>query len=206
MTLFLVVITAAISILALSNHVLMRNMIFNPYQIQHQNQWYRFITSGLIHADWMHLFINMFVLYSFGRAVEYYYEIVFPVNSKYYFMLLYFGGMLISVAPSYAKHKNDPGYNALGASGAVSAVTFAAIVFDPLNKIYLWGFIGLPGILLGVAYLGYSWYMGKKGGDNVNHDAHFWGAVFGALFTFGLKPSLVLHFFNALINFNGTTE
>lgn len=202
MTIFIIVATVITSLIAFRNELFMQHLIFNPYTIQHRNQWYRFITSGLIHADWIHLIINMLVFYSFGKAVEFYYAAIFPGKSDYYFSLLYFGGMLISVAPSYAKHKNDPGYNALGASGAVSAVTFAAILFDPMSKIYIWGIIGLPGIVLGPAYLAYSWYMGKKGGDNINHDAHFWGAVFGVLFTIALKPNLFLHFIDQLTNFN----
>lgn len=204
MTNYLVASTSIISIIALNNDQVMRKMIFNPYQIQHRNEWYRFISSGLIHADWIHLIVNMFVLFSFGKAVEYYYEAVFAEKSTYYYLLMYFGGMLIAVTPSFNKHKNDPGYNALGASGAVSAVIFAAILFDPMSKIYIWGIIGLPGIVLGPVYLAYSWYMGKKGGDSVNHDAHFWGAVFGVLFTIALKPSLLIHFFNQLTNFNSS--
>ena len=202
MTILIVVITSIISIAALSNEQMMRNMIFNPYLIQHRNQWYRFISSGLIHADWMHLIINMLVFFSFGKAVEYYYEAIFAGKSTYYFLLLYFGGMLIAVTPSYAKHRHDPGYNALGASGAVSAITFAAILLNPMSQIYIWGVIGLPGIVLGPLYLAYSWYMSRKGGDHINHDAHFWGAVFGVLFTIALKPTLFLHFLNQLAGSN----
>jgi len=198
MTLYILVITIILSITALNNEQVMRKMIFNPYQIQHGNEWFRFITSGFIHADWMHLIINMFVLYGFGGVVENYYNQVFEGKSEYYYLLLYFGGMLIAVAPSYAKHKNDPSYNALGASGAVSAVIFTAILFNPLQKIYFYGIIGLPGILLGPAYLAYSYYMGKKGGDHINHDAHFWGAVFGVLFTIALKPTIALYFINEI--------
>ena len=202
MTTYLVIVTVIISFIALNNDEIMGKLIFNPYQIQHRRQWYRFITSGFIHADWMHLIINMLVLFSFGKAVEYYYDDAFGLRSTYYFLLLYFGGLLISVTSSFAKHKNNPGYNALGASGAVSAVTFAAIMFNPMSKIYIWGIIGLPGIVLGVVYIGYSWYMGKKGGGDVNHDAHLWGAVYGALFTVLLKPTILIHFFEQITNFN----
>lgn len=201
MTIMLVFVTVIISIIALNNEQLMGKLIFNPYLVQHRKQWHRFITSGFIHADWMHLLINMFVLYSFGKVVELYYQAVFDDKGNYYFLLLYFGGILFSVTPTYGRHKNDPGYNALGASGAVSAIVFAAILFDPMSKIYLWGIIGFPGIVLGIVYLAYSWYMGKKGGDNINHDAHFWGAVFGVLFTVLLKPTLAMHFISRLTGF-----
>jgi membrane associated rhomboid family serine protease len=198
MTTYILAVTIILSITALNNEQVMRKMIFNPYLIQHKKEWFRFITSGFIHADWMHLIINMLVLYSFGGVVERYYNEVFDLKGEYYYGLLYFGGMLIAVAPSYAKHKNDPGYNALGASGAVSAVIFTAILFNPLQKIYLYGVVGLPGIVLGPGYLAYSYYMSKKGGDHINHDAHFWGAVFGVLFTILLKPSIALYFINEI--------
>lgn len=202
MTTILVVITVIISFLALNNDQLMGKLIFNPYQIKHRGQWYRFITSGFIHADWWHLIINMLVLFSFGKAVEFYYDAAFGEKGRFYFILLYFGALLISVTSSYAGNKNNPGYNALGASGAVSAVTFAAIMFNPMAKIYIWGIIGFPGIILGIIYIGYSYYMGRRGGDQINHDAHLWGAVYGALFTVLLKPAILGHFFEQILNFN----
>jgi len=179
----------------------MQRLIFNPYMVTEHRQWYRFITSGFIHADWIHLLVNMLVLWSFGNVVEKYYAAIFEEKAVFYFILLYLGGLVISITPSYKRHKHNAGYNALGASGAVAAVLFAAILFRPLDKIYLYGVIGLPGILLGVAYLGYSFYMDKKGGDHINHDAHFWGAVFGVLFTIMLKPSVFLHFLDQLTSF-----
>jgi membrane associated rhomboid family serine protease len=201
MTLYIVIITVIISLLTFSNQQIMGKLIFNPYLVLHRNEWYRFISSGFIHADWVHLLVNMFVFYSFGEAVEKYYGAVFPENATLYFLMLYLGALIISIAPSYAKHKNDFNYNALGASGAVSAVLFAAIVFNPLSPVYLYGFLKLPGIVVAVLYLIYEYQMGKKGGDNINHDAHLWGAIFGVVFTFGLKPSLVVNFFENLTHF-----
>jgi membrane associated rhomboid family serine protease len=202
MTEFIVIFTAIISLLAFYNHELMYKLIFNPYMITERRQWYRFVTSGFIHADWMHLIINMLVLWSFGKVVEEYYNEIFESKGTWYFILLYLGGIVISITPSYKRHKHNAGYNGLGASGAVSAVLFAAILFQPLQKIYLYGLIGLPGILMGVAYLVYSYYMDKKGGDNVNHDAHFWGAVYGVIFTIALKPAIFLYFLDQLTSFS----
>jgi len=201
MTNFIVLITAVLSIMAFYSQDLMRRLIFNPYMISEHRQWYRFLTSGFIHADWIHLIINMLVLWSFGNVVERYYEAIFEEKAVFYFILLYLGGIIISITPSYKKHMHNAGYNALGASGAVSAVLFTAILFRPLDKVYLYGVIGLPGIFLGVAYLVYSYYMDKKGGDFVNHDAHFWGAVYGILFTILLKPSVAMHFLDQLTAF-----
>lgn len=201
MTIFIVLITVIVSIIAFSNRDLMARLIFNPYMITERGQWYRFITSGFIHADWIHLLVNMIVLWSFGQVVEDYYRIMFEDKWFAYYGLLYTGALFVSIAPSYLRHKHNAGYNALGASGAVAAVLFAAILFRPLDKIYLYGLIGLPGILVGVAYLVYSYYMDKRGGDFINHDAHFWGAVYGALFTILIKPGIFLHFLDQLTQF-----
>jgi membrane associated rhomboid family serine protease len=178
----------------------MGRLIFNPYKVSSNNEWYRFITSGFIHADLMHLFINMLVLYSFGTAVEGNYGEFFGENYQLYFILLYFGALVISIAPSYAKHKKDFYYNALGASGAVSAVLFASVIFDPLAPVLVY-FIKMPAIVMAVLYVGYEYYMGKKGGDNINHDAHLWGAIFGVVFTIGLRPHLAADFIERLTDF-----
>ena len=132
----------------------------------------------------------MFVLYSFGKAVEYYYNVTFGSNSVWFFMTLYAGGLIVSDLPTFFKHKDDISYRGLGASGAVSSVVFASILFAPMNDILIWGILPVPGILLGIIYLVYSARMSKKSSDNINHDAHFYGAVFGFLFTLILKPSL----------------
>ncbi len=199
MTLILLGITVIASILAFSNDTLMRKWMFNPYMVQHRNEWWRFITSGFIHADFMHLFVNMFVLFGFGQAVEAYYGFVFQGMADYYFVVLYLGALLIAHAPSFAKYKNVPSYNSLGASGAVAAIMFAAIIFQPWAKIYLFGIIGVPGIIMGPLYLFFEYRMGKQGGTNINHDAHFWGAVFGFIFTIAMKPTLFLGFLQALM-------
>jgi len=201
MTNIIIIITVLVSITAFYSQELMHRLIFNPYMITERKQWYRFLTSGFIHADWVHLFINMLVLWSFGNVVERYYAAIFEEKGSFYYFLLYIGGIVIAITPSYSRHKHNAGYNALGASGAVAAVLFAAILFQPMAKIYLYGVFGLPGIVLGIAYLGYSYYMDKKGGDIVNHDAHFWGAIYGVLFTILLKPTVVLHFLDELTSF-----
>jgi membrane associated rhomboid family serine protease len=178
-----------------------RRLAFNAYDIKHFKNSYRFLSYALIHADWVHLLVNMMVLYSFGRIVEQYYEILFGLKGILYFILLYVGGTALSTLPSYGKHKDDYTYTAVGASGAVSAVVFASILFDPLSKIYIFLIpIGIPAIVFGVLYLVYSAYMGKKNIDNVGHDAHFWGAVFGFVFTIGLKPELIVRLFSILSN------
>jgi len=188
----IIAVTVIVSIFAFSNRQLFRRLVFSPYDIKHFKNSYRFVSYALIHADWVHLLVNMMVLYSFGRVVEAYYGFYFGNKAILYYILLYIGGIALSTLPSYGKYKDDYSYSAVGASGAVSAVVFASIIFDPLSKIYIFLIpIGIPAIIFAVLYLAYSWYMGKKNIDNVGHDAHFWGAVFGFIFTILLKPSLL---------------
>lgn len=192
----IVAITCIVSFLAFNNTVLRGQLIFHPLTINRNKQWYRFVSSGFIHADGMHLAINMFVLWSFGSAIEsYYYPYAVGDNSLLMFLILYFGGIAVSSIPTYLQHKSNANYSALGASGGVSAVVFAVIVFAPWQNLYLYGLIAIPQILAGGAYLYYSWYMDKKGSDNIGHMAHFSGAIWGFVFTccmnFDLLPSFI---------------
>jgi membrane associated rhomboid family serine protease len=106
--------------------------------------------------------------------------------------------MVIATISTVIKHKNNPQYNAIGASGAVSAVVFTYIFFSPTNSLLLMGVIPIPAIIFGVLYLIYSQYMARKSGGNVNHDAHFIGAVFGFIYPILLKPSLIYSFINQI--------
>ena len=197
-------ITVLISLLAMNNGDLMFRLRFNPYLALHSRQYYRFFTYGLVHAGWMHLGVNMYVLYSFGQFVLRDYVDLFDTKGYYYFGLLYVGAILMSVLPSFGKHKNDPYYNAVGASGAVSAVVFASILFNPTNKITIFPVpIGIPSFIFGILYLIYSAYMGKRGKDNIGHDAHFWGAVYGVVFTIALEPRVGLFFIHEIRTFLG---
>jgi membrane associated rhomboid family serine protease len=201
MTLIIIVITALVSILAFQKHDVFYKLQFNPYNVKHSNEWYRFFSHALLHADWMHLFFNMLVLYFFGSRVEVFYDYYFEEKSVLYFLLLYIGGIIFAVLPTYRKHHNDVYYNSVGASGAVSAVLFSSVLLNPVTPICLWGVLCFPGIVWALIYLGYSYYMGKKGQDNINHDAHFWGAVFGIVFTIAIRPAFALEFIYRLQEF-----
>jgi len=205
MTIFIIIITSLISIVAFGNRELFEKLQLNPYKVYHKKEWYRLISHGFLHADWVHLIINMIVLLSFGNAVENIFKqlaakgiIQSPVLV---FVLLYFISMIAATLTSVFKQKDNAWYNSVGASGAVSAVIFTSIFFQPLARLYLYAVIPIPGIVFGVLYLGYSHYMSKKGGDNINHDAHFIGAVVGFIFPLFLDPSLIQVFFNQLLNF-----
>jgi membrane associated rhomboid family serine protease len=201
MTWIIIILTIIISILSFSNDSLMGRLQFNAYRISHHNEIYRFFTYGFIHADWIHLAVNVFVLYSFGGIVELYYGQVFEEKSGFYFVLLYCGGILFSTLASFVKQKDNPYYNAVGASGAVSAVVFASILFNPSGSMMIFMLpFEIPAIVFGILYLVYSAYMAKKAQDNIGHDAHFWGAVFGIVFTLALKPGLAADFFDKTLS------
>lgn len=201
-TYIIIAVTVITSIYAMNNDLLKDKLMFNAYKINHGKQWYRFFSHGLIHADFPHLIFNMYSLYMFSGAVEYYYkdEMIFGAKGPLFFILLYVGALAMSSLFSYEKHKNDMWYNALGASGAVSAVIFAFIALNPRVKL---GLLFIPGFrveayIFGVIFLGIEYYMARRGNSNIGHDAHFWGAIYGVVFTFILKPSLFSNFINQL--------
>ena len=195
-----VLITVLVSMALMNDQRRKADWLLLPVSISQHNQWYRFISSSLVHADGMHLLINMFVLWSFGNALE---RALFPAflgeGAHLKFLLLYLSGVVISSIPSYLRHKNDPTYAALGASGGVAAVVFAVILFAPWQNLYLYGVIAIPQIIAGVAYLVYSWIKDKKANDNIGHLAHFSGALWGLIFPCLLEPRLVGHFINATL-------
>lgn len=193
-TLVIIGLTALTSFSAFSNSSLREKLLFSPYAVQHRGQWYRLLSHALIHGDTMHLVVNMFVLWSFGQSVERTYPLITPLPTAVAYGFLYVGGTLFATLPGMAKHRNDPGYRSVGASGAVSAVLFAQIVLLPTQPVSVFFIQQLPAWLFGVLYLIYSYAMDKRGGDNVAHDAHFYGAVFGVLFTFSLNPDILFHF------------
>lgn len=194
-TIILVVITAVISLSVLNNPQQKNKLLFHPMTIKHRGQWYRFLTSGFIHADIPHLAINMFVLWSFGTAIEtVYYPAVFGNMAIAYYLALYLGGIIVASIPSYLRHHNDPRYAALGASGGVASVVFAVIVFSPWQNLYLFAAIPIPQIIAGVLYIAYSWYQDKKARDNIGHMAHLTGAIWGFVFTVAIEPRLLTRF------------
>lgn len=157
------------------------------------------LTHAFVHADWSHLLVNMFVLYFFGPAVESFFAYYFGSLATLFFVALYAGSIIVANLWSLKKHQNNYGYNAVGASGAVSAVLFAFIFFSPWEMLYFFGIIPIPGIVFGIGYLFYSYRMTKQSQDHVAHDAHFLGAVFGFLFPILLKPELFSLFLQKLI-------
>lgn len=201
MSIILVIMTALISYRAFNDSVVRGKLIFYPKIIKEQGEWYRFLTSGFIHADYNHLLINMFVLWQFGEVAEELFPIIFgPTYGKIVFILFYLSAIIISSIPSYFRHQDNPSYAALGASGATSALVFVYIFLAPWNWFL---FPPLPAILLGIGYLMYSSYMDKRGTDNIGHNAHFWGAVYGIVFivsaSLSFRPELFESFISQLL-------
>jgi membrane associated rhomboid family serine protease len=198
MTIILIAITVAVSYAAFKSPKLMDQLQFNASKIVHKHEYHRLVTHAFIHANWEHLFVNMIVLFSFGQAIEEYFKYNFGNNAILDYALLYLGGILVSNIYALIKHRNNYFYNSVGASGAVSAVLFAAIFFDPWNKILFFMILPIPGIVFAALYLVYSYQMSMKQKDNVAHDAHFLGALFGFIFPILLNYQLLESFLDKL--------
>lgn len=191
-TLLIVIVTAVISILGFSNRRIISELIMDPILVN-SGQYYRLLTSGFVHSDYMHLIFNMFTLYSFGNVMESF----FNFHGRFLYIIVYLVGIIVSSVPSYIKNRNNTRYLALGASGGVSAILFSSILLQPWATLGIF-FIPCPAIVFGILYLGYSWYMNKKGTDNIGHEAHFWGAIFGLAITIIIEPSVFPFFLEAL--------
>lgn len=196
-TIALIAVNIIVSLIAMNNQDVLSKAIMWPYGVKKYNQYYRFITSGFIHADYIHLFFNMFTLFFFGMSVEHYFASE-GLGGNIAYLALYFLGLIASDIPTYLKENENYNYHCLGASGAVSAVVFAAVVFDPWSSINLYGALKISALVYAVLYVFYCISMSKRGGDNINHDAHLWGSLFGLGFTIALIAALQPALFNVI--------
>lgn len=202
-TLILVIMTGFISYQAFGNPEMLQRLLFYPYHVKRMGEFYRFISHGLVHANWTHLLINLLVLYQFGEVAEafFVYKVFGPNFGRIAYLLFYFSAVFVAAIPAYVKNKDNQFYRSLGASGATSALVFIYILIEPWAMFL---FPPLPAILMGVLYLWYSSYMSKKGSDNIAHDAHLYGAVYGlvfALVSFAIfNPSLITEFLVKLMD------
>jgi len=185
-TLILVAVTSIVSFIAFTNENIKESLLFWPARIFNGKQYYRFLSHGLVHADIMHLAFNMLALYSFGKFIEedlFTAPGLFGTRAKVFYLLLYVLALVISSIPDYFKYRNNYAYRALGASGAVSAVIFAGIILQPKIPIaFIFFPIPIPGYIFAILYLVYSAYSARRGGDNIGHSAHLYGALFGVLY------------------------
>ena len=198
--LIIIIITCLVSIGGFLNQKIINDLIFYPPAVSQENQWYRFITCGLIHADIMHLILNMYGLYIFGEYVESAFISLFGKNGGFLYLTMYLTALIACLLPTYRKHKGNFYYRSLGASGAVSAVIFAFILLFPLQKLgIIFLPVMLPGFIFGLIYLGLSYWSERRSADNINHSAHIWGALYGILFL--VVASKLLSDFPVLENF-----
>jgi len=183
-TLIITIVTVLVSLAGFKSEKVINNLIFYPPAVTENKQYYRFITCGFIHADIAHLAFNMISFYLFSDGlVEPAFISYFGNYGKAALLIMYLLALIVCLLPTYFKHKHNQNYRSLGASGAVSAVVFAGLMISPLSQV---GFFIIPpiipGFIFGPLYLIASAYMDKRGGDNINHSAHIWGAIFGLAF------------------------
>jgi len=182
------VFTIITSLYAFYDRSLYGKFMLHPFSVSKGQNVYTLITSGLVHADWMHLFFNMFTFYAFAFTLE-------SLMGSWRFGILYFLGLVLSDLPTVIKHKDHFNYNSLGASGAISAVLFSYILYNPMSKIYIMFIpIGIPAVLFGILYLIYCAYASRNSRDHINHDAHFFGALTGLIFTIIFVPGILQNF------------
>jgi len=188
-------VTIVMSVLAFKHAHLMKQWLLTPYNISRSGSYRTFLTSGFIHADYQHLFFNMFTFYFFAFPLE---DIMGPVK----FTVLYFASLIISSIPSYLKNKDNPRYASLGASGAVSGVVFGFILYEPLSRIYFMFIpVGIPAFIYAFLYLGYCIYSARRRSDNINHSAHFWGSLTGFIITVAFDHDVVGRFIERIQSF-----
>lgn len=190
-SLIIVIITVITSLMAWRNEKMMRKWIFNPYMVHKRKEYWRFLSGAFIHADYLHLGFNMFVLWEFGRHVEAQFDTVWIGQHALHILIflgLYIPAAILSCFYTFEKQKNNIYYNALGASGAVSAVVFAFIAINPTALLGIFGVIPCPAFLYGGIYLVISWILARRAKDNIGHDAHFFGALYGFMFIFIIQP------------------
>lgn len=181
--LIILVVTLIVSIIGLGSPSFTTRSLLIPYRVAHGSGYAGLITSGFVHADVAHLLFNMITYLSFGSRLE-------SVIGSTMFVLLYFSAMLIGGLGTVYKHRDNPQYASLGASGAVLGVLFASLVYFPRQSVSLLLLpIPIPAPLFAVGYLAYSWYSSRTPRGNVNHDAHIFGALTGFLFVLVTDPT-----------------
>lgn len=206
-TLVILALTTAFSFYCMDRPELKYKYLFHPYSIKHFNQHYRFLSHAFVHADYFHLGFNMFALWMFGKSLETrFLPYLFDGNTFYaevFYIFLYTGAIYASSISEYFKNKNNQSYSSLGASGAINAVMFSYILFNPTREFLFMMAIPMPAWLTGILVLGVSYYLSRRKqqgtySDNIGHEAHFWGAVFGFVITGAMAPELVIEFFKKI--------
>ena len=199
-TLIIIIATSLVSILCFTGTLPFDSLKFSAWDVWHRKRWYQMLSYGLVHGGWGHLLFNMLTLYFFGDVVEKYFQAAFgPGTGIVLYLLLYVSAIAVSTIGDLVKYKDEPHYSAVGASGAVSAILFASILFEPKMGIYMYFIpIPIPGYIFAPLYLLYCWWAAKRNMDNIGHSAHFWGAVYGLVFPLICNPQIFHHFLSQL--------
>ena len=200
-TLIIIIATALVSYQAFNKPEIFYKLLHNPYSVIHRKEYSRIITHGFIHGSWPHLIFNMYVLWMFGGLVEDIFGSQYKLG-KIYFLFIYFGGMAFATFPSLKKHKDNANYNSVGASGAVSAIVFSAVLMNPLMEmgLLLIPFM-IPAFIFGPLYLLAEYYMDKKNTSNIAHDAHLYGALFGLIATILIDYKILINFIEQVVGY-----
>jgi len=181
----ILVTTAIVSVAGFYNPLVQNRLIFSPERILATKEYYRLITPGLLHADWLHLLMNMYVLYAFGLPIARFY-------GADQLALIYLGSIVGGNLLALFIHRHHD-YHALGASGGVCGVMFAYLFLFPGSGVNQYFIIPIPGWLFLPLFMVGSYYGIRHNRDNIGHDAHLGGAVIGLLITTALYPAIVRH-------------
>jgi membrane associated rhomboid family serine protease len=200
-TLIIIIFTGLISYQGFSRYEVIDRLKHSPGRESRGKEYYRLLTSGFVHADWTHLLVNMFVLYSFGQYIESYIASLFgPTWGKIIFVGLYLLNIIIANIPTTMRHKDDPSFSSIGASGAVSGMVFIFILLRPWEMLYLFFVIPVPAIIAGVGYLIYSSWAANREHGRIDHSAHFAGAIAGMAMMIMLNSQIAGDFVQRLIH------
>ena len=200
-TLLIIGFTVLISYQGFSRRDIIDRFKHFPYREMQQREFFRLLSSGFVHADWMHLIINMFVFYSIGQGIELYLRAHFGTPlSQIYFVILYLLIIILANIPTLFQHQHNPAFSSIGASGAVSGFVFMYILLDPWATFLLMFVIPMPAIILGVGYLIYSSWAARKGHGRIDHSAHFAGALAGMALFILLRHEVINEFINKLMH------
>jgi membrane associated rhomboid family serine protease len=198
--LIIIILTIIVSLNGFKDMEMTERLLYSPYRAKHNNEFYRIVSHTVIHSDLMHLVFNMFSLYFLGSLLEINLISEYgTLQGEIHFLLIYlFGGIFATIIP-YARNQDNPNYRSLGASGAVSAVIFAAIIWNPTMQLGLLFIpIPIPAYIFGPLYLAFEYYADKKGGTGIAHDAHIGGAIFGILYVLIINIDKGKEFFSLI--------
>jgi membrane associated rhomboid family serine protease len=189
----ILVVTIVVSVIGLASPRVIERSLLRPYLVARGSGYAGLLTSGFVHANVGHLLFNLITFYSFGFRLE-------QVIGSASFVALYFSALLISGIGTCYKHRDDPAYASLGASGAILGVLFASIVYFPRQSLFILPLpIPIPAPLFAVGYLAFSWYSSRTNRGQVNHDAHIFGALTGLAFVLVTDPTTFTQVVRSLI-------